>query len=273
MERSLALMCGAGPLPARMAGEARQQGWRVVAFVFAEAPGIDAAADVVIPSRITEAAAVLAALAGERVSAALFSGKFWMSELVRGDAAEADAAALALERRAGARTDTRLAGTVFATLAGMGIDVLDQRRFIGDWLAGEGPLTARGPADEAWKDVREGLAVARTLAAHGVGQTVVIKHGVVTAVEAVEGTSETIRRGTRLAGPGAAVVKIVAPGHDYRMDLPAIGPETVNAAAAGGAAVIAVAAGRVLVLDRAEALARAETAGVALVGVSDGGDG
>jgi len=55
-------MCGAGVLPARMAGEARRRGWRVVAFTFGEAPGVTAHADRTIPSRVNEAGAVLAAL-------------------------------------------------------------------------------------------------------------------------------------------------------------------------------------------------------------------
>jgi DUF1009 family protein len=123
------------------------------------------------------------------------------------------------------------------------------------------------PTEEEWRDVGAGLRVARSLADHGVGQTVVVRHGVITAVEAVEGTTAAIERGAALAGPGAVIVKAVGPDHDYRFDLPAVGHETVEAAARGGASVLAVQAGRVAVLDLETALARASATRLAVVGV------
>jgi DUF1009 family protein len=89
----------------------------------------------------------------------------------------------------------------------------------------------------------------------------------VTAVEAVEGTTEAVRRGTAQAGPGAVIVKAAAGDHDYRFDVPTIGLETVQAATAGRAAVLAVEAGRVAVLDHAAIVREADAAGLALVGV------
>ena len=76
----------------------------------------------------------------------------------------------------------------------------------------------------------------------------------VVAVEAMEGTDETIRRGGRLAGPGAVVVKAVAPSHDYRFDIPTVGAATLEAMREGGATALAVPADRVLLLDRDEVL-------------------
>jgi DUF1009 family protein len=104
-----------------------------------------------------------------------------------------------------------------------------------------------------------------------VGQTVVVRHGVVVAVEAVEGTTEAIRRGTAQAGPGAVIVKAVAGDHDYRFDVPGIGLETVRAAVSGGAGVIAVETGRVAVLDREAIIREADAAGLALVGIDGRG--
>jgi UDP-2,3-diacylglucosamine hydrolase len=250
-------MCGAGPLPARMAQEARRHGWRVIAFTFAEAEGLSENVDRVIASRVAELGPVLEALQGERVSAALFAGKFWMQTLVAGDRATADLVSASFERQAQSRTDTDLSRIVVTTLAQLGISVLDQRDFLGDWLAPAGCLTGRVPA--------------RRVAESGIGQTVVVRHGVVTAVEAVEGTNETIRRGTRLAGPEAVVVKTVSDHHDYRFDLPVIGRETVEVAAVGGASVLAFTAGRIMLLEPQRTLERAESTGMAVVSV--GGDG
>ena len=258
-------MCGAGALPARMAEEARRQGWRVVAFTFGDARGLAPHAARVVPSRLNEAGAVLAVLREERVGAVLFSGKFWMRDFLHGE--RPDAALASITERAGAMIDTNLLDVAITTLAPLGITLLDQRPFIGDWLDGAGCWSARRPTDAEWEDVRRGLAVARLSADARVGQTVVVRRGAVTAVEAVEGTTEAIRRGLGLGGPGAVVVKAVARDHDYRFDTPTIGPETLEAAAAGGAAVVAVEAGRVLITEHGAAVRLADAAGIALVSV------
>jgi UDP-2,3-diacylglucosamine hydrolase len=257
-------MCGAGVLPARMAGEARRQGWRVVAFAFGEAPGITDHADLTVPSRTNEAGAVLATLQAERIGAVVFSGKFWMTDLLR---QRPDATLAGMKAEAGTMTDANLVGVVAATLGRMGIELLDQRPFLGDWIGRSGCWSSRVPTDTEREDIRRGLAVARLIADAGVGQAVVVRHGAVTAVEATEGTTETIRRGLAQAGPGAVVVKASAREHDYRFDTPGVGPETIEAAAAGGASVLAVEAERVLVLDRDECLRIANQVGMALVGV------
>jgi DUF1009 family protein len=118
-------------------------------------------------------------------------------------------------------------------------------------------------------DVARGLELARELARRGVGQTVVIRGGSVAAVEAMEGTDETVRRGLALAGRGAVVVKAAAPEHDYRFDVPTIGPDTVACCVAGGAAVLAVEAERVLLLERDRVEAEAARAEISLVGVAE----
>jgi UDP-2,3-diacylglucosamine hydrolase len=266
VERVLGVMAGAGVLPARMAREARRQGWRVIAFAFAEAPDLAATADVVVPSRLAELGDVVGLLQRHAVSAVILSGKFWLADVIATDARDEISGTLA--SRAGALTDANIATAITATLGGLGIALLDQRPFLGDWVAAEGCWSARQPTGDEWADVRRGLAVARLVAEASVGQTVVVRRGAVSAVEAMEGTTETIRRGTRLGGAGAVVVKATAPAHDYRFDTPGIGVETVDVAAAGRAAVIAVEAGRVLVVDRDAVIRRADAAGLALVGVT-----
>lgn len=264
-------MCGAGILPARMADEARRQGWRVVAFAFEGAADLRAHADRVVPSRLTEGGPVLAALQAEGIRAVLFAGGFGLGPLVRTDLDEADDAARRVAARAGSRLDLDLVQGVTAVLADLGVEVLDQRPFLGDLEAGPRCWTRRQPTGGEWTEVRRGLALARTVAGAGIGQTVVLRHGVVTAVEALEGTTETVRRGLALAGADAIIVKAVAPGHDYRFDTPTVGPETVRAAAQGRAAVLAVEAGRVLVLDLPASIGMADAAGLALVSADAGG--
>ena len=265
MERSLGLMCGAGLLPARMAREARRRGWRVVAFTFDAAADLGERADVVVPSRIAELDVVLDRLAADAIDRVLFSGRFSMPDVLRVDAA--DATFRGFETRARSRGGAAFVEAIIATLTARGVAVLDQRDFVGDWLVAPGCCTARQPTEAEWNDARSGLAAARMIAAARIGQTVVVRHGAVVAVEAVEGTTEAVRRGAALGGPGAVVVKAVAPDHDYRFDAPAVGPETLTVAAAGRVAAVALEARRVLLFDRAEAVRIADAAGIAVVGL------
>jgi DUF1009 family protein len=96
---------------------------------------------------------------------------------------------------------------------------------------------------------------------------VVIKNRVVVAVEAVEGTDETIRRGGTLAGDGAVVVKRCKPQQDLRFDLPAVGPATIETMQSVKASVLALEADRSVLLDREEMLRLAARAGIAIVGL------
>jgi UDP-2,3-diacylglucosamine hydrolase len=255
-------MAGAGVLPGRAAAEARRQGWRVVAFAFEDAPGLEAEAAAVVPSAISDIQAVIMRLLGERPEAALFVGKFWKQRAFEA-ADRADQAARKLA--GGGLSDAALAQMVVSTLDGMGIEVLDQRRFLASWLAAPGQLTARAPSEMERAEIEGGVTLARHLAAYGIGQTVVRCFGATVAVEAIEGTDEAIRRGTRLSGPGAVVVKGVAPSHDYRFDIPAIGPDTIAAMAEGGATALAVEAGRVLLVDREEVIRQADLADISVV--------
>jgi DUF1009 family protein len=268
VEHTLGLMCGAGTLPARMAAEARRRGWRVLAFAFDEPALLTGQADRVVPARFDALGPVLATLQAERAASVLFSGRFSMSDIVRADTRQADRLFRSLNERAGSRIDAAFAGTIIATLAGFGIEVLDQRPFFGEALVAAGPLTRRMPSEAEAADIRRGVEVARSMADAHVGQTVVVRHGVITAVEAVEGTTEAIRRGTQQAGPGAVVVKVAARDHDYRFDVPGIGMETLEAARAGEAAVLAIESDRVAVLDREGVVEAANTAGIAITAVS-----
>jgi len=268
VERSLGLMAGAGVLPGRAAAEARRQGWRVVAFAFEEAPGLEEHADAVIPSSITDLQPVVTQLFAHQVTATLFVGKFSKQRVL--DAAQADEAD-DTARRVAERglSDASLSDTVAAMLDGMGMKVLDQRQFLSPWIAEAGILSARTPSDEERRQIREGMRLARGLAGDGIGQTIVRFRGVTVAVEAAEGTDETIRRGTRLAGPGAVVIKAVAQAHDYRFDIPTVGAGTIEVLARGGASALALEAGKILLLDREEVVRRADRAAIAVVSIGD----
>jgi DUF1009 family protein len=265
---SLGLVGGAGALPAVMAREARREGWRVVAFALGDPGGLAETADRLVPCRLQNVGPILEVLAAEQIRHVVLAGRVSKDGLFHG--VSLDAAARAVVEESQDWTDDGLLRSATAVLASMGIDVLDQRRFLAPWLAAAGPAAGPPPDPRVEADLARGVAVARALAAHGVGQTVVLRAGSVAAVEAMEGTDATIRRGLALAGPGAVVVKAAAPTHDYRFDVPAVGAATLELCAEGQAAALGVEAGRVLLLDRDRVGAVAEQARISVVGIPGG---
>lgn len=135
-------------------------------------------------------------------------------------------------------------------------------------LVEEGTLTSRQPTKKEWVDIRYGWDVAKETGRLDIGQCIVIKDRVVVAVEAVEGTDEAIKRGGELAKDGAVVVKRSKPQQDLRFDLPAVGPRTIEVMQSVKASVLAVEAGRSVILDREVLLRTAEEAGIAVVGLA-----
>lgn len=160
--------------------------------------------------------------------------------------------------------DTLLRG-VAAELESEGIRVVESTLFLTSILAPVGALTTRLPGETEWKDIRRGFEIAKALGRWDVGQSVAVKSGIVLAVEAIEGTDATIRR----ARPGAVVVKTSKPQQDLRFDVPAVGPETIRACEEVGIAVLALEAGKTLLLDKTEMLERADAIGLSIVGIEE----
>ena len=114
-----------------------------------------------------------------------------------------------------------------------------------------------------------GVRVARALGALDVGQAVVVQHGVVLGVEAIEGTDALLQRcaGIKREGQGGVLVKLKKPQQERRADLPTIGADTVRRAAEAGLSGIAVEEGQSLILDRAETVAEANRLGLFVAGI------
>jgi DUF1009 family protein len=147
-----------------------------------------------------------------------------------------------------------------------GIRVVSPLPLIPELLAPAGPVGRHRLSQEQRADAQVGLAASRALGAIDVGQTVVVKRGVVLAVEAVEGTDACIARGGSFA-TAAVVVKAFKPRQDARFDTPAVGPGTIAAMKAARCAALALEPGKALLLDRAAIAEAADRAGIAVEGV------
>jgi hypothetical protein len=134
-------------------------------------------------------------------------------------------------------------------------------------LVEEGTLTRRSPTKKEWDDIRYGWEVAHEIGRLDIGQCVVIKDRVVVAVEAVEGTDAAIKRGGELAQDGAVIVKRSKPQQDLRFDLPAVGPRTIEVMQSVKASVLALEAGKTVLLDREVMLEKARQADISVVGI------
>ncbi|HUG44627.1 MAG TPA: UDP-2,3-diacylglucosamine diphosphatase LpxI [Acidobacteriota bacterium] len=173
---------------------------------------------------------------------------------------------LQLVRSLPKKDTSSLISAVIGELEKEGIRFLDSTMFLSRILAPEGVLTKRGPSKEEARDIEYGRKIAREVARLDLGQTIVVKNQAVVAIEAMEGTDETIRRAARLAAnERLTVVKAARPQQDMRYDVPVIGLTTLQVLRECSVSALALDAGRTLIVDRDEFVRGAEESGICVV--------
>jgi DUF1009 family protein len=150
-----------------------------------------------------------------------------------------------------------------------GITIRASTFLLPELLAPAGCWTRKRPSGDQMRDIELGWRLAKEIGRLDIGQCVVVGGGSVLAVEAIDGTDATIRRGGRLGKGNAVLVKVLKPDQDERFDLPAIGAQTVRNMAAAGIRALALEAGRAVVFDREEMISRADRSGIAILALSD----
>ena len=166
------------------------------------------------------------------------------------------------------------AHTIFGKLtekfADVGVPILPASYFMDDQMPGVGVLTNRGLTESERSDVEHAMQIAEDMGEHDVGQTVMVKSGMVLAVEAFEGTNAAIKRGGKLGRGGGVVFKAARKGHDMRFDIPVVGLKTLKVIKKAGATALAFQAGRLVLLDRESVIAYANAHNIAIIGVDSG---
>lgn len=169
-----------------------------------------------------------------------------------------------------AKLKQRNAETLFGAIADElkkdGIELLPATTFLEDLVPAPGVVAGPSLKKRRWEDVEYGYTIAKESSRLDIGQTVVVKNGTVLAVEAFEGTNECVKRGGSLGKGKATMVKVSKPNQDMRFDVPVIGPDTIRNAAESGVDVIAVEAGKALILGKDEVDKLCLTLKVTLVG-------
>jgi UDP-2,3-diacylglucosamine hydrolase len=158
-----------------------------------------------------------------------------------------------------------LIGAVARVLQDEGIELVDSTKFLGSLLPVPGILTRRWPDEAEAADIEYGRQIARQIAGLDLGQTVVVRDRACVAIEAMEGTDETIERAARIAGgQRLVVVKVSKPGQDMRFDVPVVGLRTIEVMRKSNATALGIDAGRTLLFDRELLIHAADECGIAI---------
>ena len=262
----LGIIAGNGEYPFLVARAARQSGVPVVhiaAFENETRPELADQADSIEWMRVGQLGRLLKYFEKAGVRRAIMAGQIAPRNLFD---LRPDFRVLLLLSRLKRRNAETLFGALAEELAKAGVQLLAATTYLEDSLAVEGLMGGPKPKKRALQDIAYGFEIAKEVSRLDIGQTVVVRHGTVLAVEAFEGTNEAIRRGAALGKHGAVVVKVSKPNQDLRFDVPVIGCETLAVASAAGVAVIGVEAGKTLLLDKSAVVALAHEKQVTIYG-------
>lgn len=269
-DQTLGILAGAGKLPIYMAAAARQKGWRVTVIGPEDRlePGIEKYADKIRTYRFARLKEFLDLVSEEKISTAVMAGKMdkrWLYE----PGVQFDELCLNSLKSLPDQKDDTLMSRLVEILEQRGVRVLELVELIGGWLAPKGAFSAKAPDENQRRDIAFGFKVAKEIGRLDIGQTVAVLDRAVLAVEAIDGTDMTILRAGQIS-PRAVVVKVLKPGQSLKFDVPVVGMSTVQSMVQAKAAVLAVEAGKCLVVEKEEMVALAERNSISLFGFENG---
>jgi len=264
--KKIGIIAGSGTFPLTVARAAREEGYHVVVVAHngETLPELAAVADEISWIYVGELNRLISVFKEAGVSEAVMAGGIKKVRLFGN--AKPDMRTLMLLARVGIKKDDSLLRAVAEELASDGIRIRSATEMLTTLLTPEGLLTARPLTAREEQDVEYGWSLAKDIGRLDIGQCVVIKDRTVLAVESIEGTDETILRGGRHGGEGAVVIKVSKPQQDVRFDLPTVGPKTIEVMIEVGASVLAVEAGRSILLEKKLLLEKARAGGISVLG-------
>lgn len=272
----IGLIAGEGELPLHVARNARVRGIEVIPFVL----GRDGRSlqqiclhkgHRIVPGLVRR---TLDLMEQERISHIVFAGKVNKWVLLK-DPRIDDIAVEALKRVSRANDDAVMLW-IIEQLEHRGIEVLPQSDFLRDLFVPEKILTELGPSESDMRDIRYGFELAKEMGRLDIGQTIVMRSGMVLAVEAIEGTDECLKRAGKLSGKkGGVVVKVAKPGQDQRFDIPTVGLRTLRTMRQAGLHLLVTEANQTLFLEPEEMAAYADRHKMVIVSTENpvGADG
>ena len=262
---TLGIIAGNGVYPRLLADGARRAGVeKIVAAAFTDEtdPALERHVDVLEWMRVGQLGRLLKFFRAEHIHHAIMAGQIAPKNLFD---LRPDLKAVMLLGKLKERNAESIFAAIANELAKIDIELLPATTFLEDSLEQSGLIAGPKLSPRQEQDVDLGWNVAKEMARLDIGQTIIIKNGTIVAVEALEGTNEAIKRGGTLAREGATMVKVSKPNQDMRFDVPVIGVETIRIAAESGVRVIAVEAGKTLLLERDAVIALATGSNMSVV--------
>ena len=262
--KKLGIIAGAGNLPLIVAGEAKNQGKEVISIGLenladAELEGMSNSFATIDIGQLLKCLDFLKSNGAEEV---VLCGHIDHREVFKNH--NFDELMLSILQQEDKRAESLL-GRITSEIAAEGLPVADIRNYLGKHLVQEGVLGSVQPKEEQLKDIPFGWKLASQIANLNIGQTVMMKDGVVLAVEAVEGTDNMIKRTAGFGLSETTVVKLPVHNKNARFDLPVIGSKTIESMIEAKASLLAVAAGQTIIIDPEECTAKADKAGIAII--------
>jgi UDP-2,3-diacylglucosamine hydrolase len=275
LTEKLGLIAGNGRFPFLVLEAAQAQGIEVVVAAIKEEtfPEIESRGAAVHWLSLGELSKLIEMFKREGVHRAIMAGQVKHKQIFSSIKPDWRLAKLLFSLRT--RNTDALLGAVAKVLGDEGIVLENSTSLLEPLLAKRGVLTRRAPDQQEMKNIEYGREVARHVGQYDIGQTVVIAESACVALEAMEGTDETIERSGRLmktldSSPSTlsralTVVKIAKPNQDMRFDVPVIGMKTIEVMRAAGASCLALDAGKCLLLEGSAIIDAADAAGITIV--------
>ncbi len=263
--KRIGLIAGSGEVPLYFARNARERGIQVFSVSLTDeiarnlAPLVEKNQTV----NIGQAGKIRKALESEQVEGVVIMGKVEKSMIFRFQMFDLEA--LKIVKSLKTHQDKSVMLSIIRHIESYGAPVLDQKELLPELFPPKGVLTRTQPSKGVMEDIEYGLPVVRYMADQEIGQTLVVKNKTVIAVEAVEGTDQTLERGCSYANGKCSVIKVSRTRQDYRFDAPGIGARTLELMIQGKASALALEAGRVMIIERERVIEMADKAGLSIV--------
>lgn len=263
--QTIGLIAGGGQFPLMIAETARKRGIRVVAVahIGETDQSLSDLTDEIAWINLGQLGQLIRVLRKNRVNKALMAGTISKRRMF--DNVRPDLKGLSLVSKLAVFHDDDILAAVAKELDKGGIEIVSSTAYLPELLAPLKCFTRRKPSKSEKGDIDFGWEVAKALGRLDIGQCVVVKRKTVLALEAIDGTDETILRGGRIAREKAVVVKVSKPQQDLRFDVPAVGLKTIKAMAQVRASVLAIEAGKTLMFDKQEMISYADEAGISII--------
>lgn len=265
MGRRIGIIAGSGEFPFLVLKEAQKMGCPcVVAGIKGEAEmSLRDKVDIFEWINAGEILNLISFFKKNGVKEALFAGKVDPRIIFKKE--KFNDTALQLLAQSKERKPAAIIKTIIDFMASEGIKIKDPSIFIASSFCQEGILTETKPSPEVEEDITFSWKIAKNIADLDIGQTVVVKDKAVVALEGIEGTDEAIKRGGRLAGEDTVVVKVSRSFQDTRMDLPAVGLNTIKSLVEVRGRALCFEAQKVPFFQKEEAISLADANRISIV--------